>query len=71
MRNIILLGFVSFFSDVSAEMVYPLIPLYLTSAFVSSSSALIAIVVSLDSSSVLHTNRARSFSGAIAFIPVA
>ncbi len=33
MTNIILLGFVSFFSDLSSEMVYPLIPLYLTGAF--------------------------------------
>ncbi len=33
MLNIILLGLVSFFSDISSEMVYPLIPLYLTGAF--------------------------------------
>ena len=33
MLNIFLLGLVSFFSDVSTEMVYPLIPLYLTGAF--------------------------------------
>lgn len=33
MLNVVLLGLVSFFSDISAEMVYPLIPLYLTSAF--------------------------------------
>jgi MFS family permease len=33
MLNIVLLGLVSFFSDISSEMVYPLIPLYLTSAF--------------------------------------
>lgn len=33
MWNVILLGLVSFFSDISAEMVYPIIPLYLTSAF--------------------------------------
>ncbi|MEG1629836.1 MAG: MFS transporter [Erysipelotrichaceae bacterium] len=33
MRNVIFLGLVSFFSDISSEMVYPLIPLYLTSAF--------------------------------------
>ena len=32
MLNILLLGFVSFFTDLSTEMVYPLIPLYLTSA---------------------------------------
>ena len=33
MLNIIFLGLVSFFSDISAEMVYPIIPLYLSSAF--------------------------------------
>jgi MFS family permease len=33
MLNIVFLGLVSFFTDLSAEMVYPLIPLYLTSAF--------------------------------------
>ncbi len=33
MLNIILLGLVSFFTDLSTEMVYPLIPLYLTSVF--------------------------------------
>ena len=32
-RNILFLGLVSFFADVSSEMVYPLIPLYLTAAF--------------------------------------
>ncbi len=32
-RNVIFLGLVSFFSDISSEMVYPLIPLYLTSVF--------------------------------------
>ncbi|MGN0516053.1 MFS transporter [Eubacterium sp.] len=31
MRNIIFLGLVSFFADLSSEMVYPLIPIYLTS----------------------------------------
>lgn len=33
MLNIIFIGLVSFFVDISTEMVYPLIPLYLTSAF--------------------------------------
>lgn len=33
MVNIIFIGFVSFFADISSEMVYPIIPLYLTSAF--------------------------------------
>ena len=32
-RNIIILGLVSCFADISSEMVYPLIPLYLTAAF--------------------------------------
>ena len=32
-RNIIYLGLVSLFADISSEMVYPLIPLYLTAAF--------------------------------------
>ncbi|SHJ10186.1 MFS transporter [Parasporobacterium paucivorans] len=31
--NVIYLGLVSFFADISAEMVYPIIPLYLTAAF--------------------------------------
>ena len=30
MRNVFFLGLVSFFSDISSQMVYPLIPLYLT-----------------------------------------
>lgn len=33
MRNIIFLGLVSFFADLASEMVYPLIPLYLTAVF--------------------------------------
>ncbi|MDY3092503.1 MAG: MFS transporter [Erysipelotrichaceae bacterium] len=33
MLNIIFLGLVSFFADISSEMVYPIIPLYLTAAF--------------------------------------
>jgi len=33
MLNIFFLGLISFFTDLSTEMVYPLIPLYLTSAF--------------------------------------
>lgn len=33
MRNIIVLGLISCFADISSEMVYPLIPLYLTAAF--------------------------------------
>ena len=33
MVNVIFLGLVSFFADISSEMVYPIIPLYLTSVF--------------------------------------
>lgn len=33
MLNVIFLGLVSFFADISSEMVYPIIPLYLTSTF--------------------------------------
>lgn len=33
MNNVVLLGLVSFFADLSTEMVYPLIPLYLTTVF--------------------------------------
>lgn len=33
LRNIVFLGLVSFFADISSEMVYPLIPLYLTASF--------------------------------------
>ena len=43
MINIVFLGLVSFFSDFSAEMVYPLIPLYLTAAF-GASPALVGVI---------------------------
>ena len=33
MQNVIFIGLISFFTDISTEMVYPLIPLYLVSAF--------------------------------------
>ena len=33
MRNIVFIGMISFFTDLSTEMVYPIIPLYLTAAF--------------------------------------
>lgn len=33
LRNIVFLGLVSFFADISSQMVYPLIPLYLTTSF--------------------------------------
>ncbi len=43
MWNVFFIGLVSFFADISAEMVYPIIPLYLTSAF-GATPALIGII---------------------------
>ncbi len=43
MWNIIFLGLVSFFADISAEMVYPIIPLYLTANF-GATPALVGII---------------------------
>lgn len=43
MWNIIFLGLVSFFADISSQMVYPIIPLYLTSAF-GATPALVGII---------------------------
>ena len=46
MWNVILLGLVSFFADISTEMVYPIIPLYLTSVF-GATPALVGIIEGL------------------------
>ena len=43
MNNVIFIGLVSFFADLSTEMVYPLIPLYLTTVF-GATPALIGII---------------------------
>ncbi len=43
MVNVFLLGLVSFFSDISAEMVYPIIPLYLTTVF-GATPALVGVI---------------------------
>ena len=43
MLNIFFIGLISFFTDISAEMVYPLIPLYLVSAF-GATPALVGII---------------------------
>lgn len=43
MQNVVLLGLVSFFSDISTEMVYPIIPLYLTSFF-GATPALVGVI---------------------------
>ncbi len=43
MNTIVLLGVVSFFSDISSEMVYPLVPLYLT-AYLGATPAIVGII---------------------------
>jgi MFS family permease len=43
MNNVVLIGLVSFFADLSTEMVYPLIPLYLTSVF-GATPALVGLI---------------------------
>lgn len=43
MRNVVLIGLVSFFTDLSTEMVYPLIPLYLTTVF-GATPALVGLI---------------------------
>lgn len=42
-RNIIILGLISCFADISSEMVYPLIPLYLTAMF-GATPALVGLI---------------------------
>ena len=43
MRNVIILGLISFFADVGTEMVYPIVPLYLTAVF-GATPALVGII---------------------------
>ncbi|MCL1917194.1 MAG: MFS transporter [Peptococcaceae bacterium] len=43
LRNIFFIGLVSFFTDISTEMVYPVVPLYLTAAF-GATPALIGLI---------------------------
>lgn len=43
LRNIVLLGMVSCFADISSEMVYPVIPLYLTTAL-GATPALVGVI---------------------------
>ena len=43
MNNVIFIGLVSFFADLSTEMVYPLIPLYLTNVF-GATPALVGVI---------------------------
>lgn len=60
--NIVLLGLVSFFTDISTEMVYPILPLYLTSVM-GASPAIIGLIEGIAESlaSIL-----KLFSGMIA-----
>ncbi len=46
MQNVFFLGLVSFFTDISTEMVYPVIPLYLTGAF-GATPALVGVIEGL------------------------
>ena len=43
MLNIFFIGLISFFTDISTEMIYPIIPLYLTSAF-GATPALVGLI---------------------------
>ncbi len=44
MLNIIILGIASFLTDVSSEMVYPLLPLFLTSARIGATPAIVGLI---------------------------
>ena len=44
MFNILILGIASFLTDLSTEMVYPLLPLYLTSARIGASPAIVGLI---------------------------
>lgn len=44
MWNVIILGIASFLTDFSTEMVYPLLPLYLTSARIGASPAIVGLI---------------------------
>lgn len=61
MKNVFILGFVSFFTDISAEMVYPVVPLYLISKF-GATPALIGFIEGIAESSA---SLLRVFSGYI------
>jgi len=62
MSNIVLLGLVSFFTDISTEMVYPILPLYL-SAVMGAGPAIIGIIEGIAESLASFV---KLFSGIIA-----
>ena len=60
MFNVIILGIASFLTDISTEMVYPLLPLYLTSARIGASPAIVGLIEGLAESTA---SLLRVFSG--------
>ncbi len=60
MFNIIVLGIASFLTDVSSEMVYPLLPLYLTSARIGATPAIVGLIEGIAESTA---SLLRVFSG--------
>ncbi len=61
MFNIIILGIASLLTDVSTEMVYPLLPLYLTSARIGATPAIVGVIEGFSES---IASLIRVFSGA-------
>ncbi len=60
MLNVIILGIASFLTDVSTEMVYPLLPLFLTSARIGATPAIVGLIEGLAESTA---SLIRVFSG--------
>ncbi len=60
MFNVLILGIASLLTDISSEMVYPLLPLYLTSARIGATPAILGIVEGFSESIAILT---RVFSG--------
>ncbi len=61
MFNIVILGIASLLTDISTEMVYPLLPLYLTSARIGATPAIVGIIEGFAESTA---SLIRVFSGA-------
>jgi MFS family permease len=61
MFNVIILGIASFLTDVSTEMVYPLLPLYLTSARIGATPVIVGLIEGFAESTA---SLVRVFSGA-------
>lgn len=61
MFNIIILGFASFLTDLSSELVYPLLPLYLTSARIGATPTIVGLIEGLAES---FASLVKVFSGA-------